>query len=287
MIPVMAGLTTAAILFIVTVGLSLIFGTMRVINLAHGTFYMLGAYLATITFGALASHTMGFSLSLLLSAVVVGVLGVAIEILVLRRLYGSEHLLQLLATWALMMILEEITIMIWGPQSHSGVLPAAISGGVVIGSQQFPRYDLFLIGVAVVIALLLWVVIQRTSLGRLIRAAVQDVELIRILGVNVNRLYTQIFAIGAFLAALGGALMAPATSASPGMDVSIIVEAFIVSVIGGLGNIWGAAIGALMIGLFQSIGNLFVPELAGLAPYIVMILVLVIRPQGLLGKVEG
>jgi branched-chain amino acid transport system permease protein len=287
MISVLAGLTTAAILFIVTVGLSLVFGTMRVINLAHGTFYMIGAYLVTVTFGAITTHTMGFTVSLVLASVAVGIIGIAIEVLILRRLYGSEHLLQLLATWALLMILEQIVIMIWGPQNRSGVIPAFLSGSISISGQKFPVYDLFLILVAIGIAILLWLVIQRTSLGRLIRAAVQDIELIRVLGVNVNRLYTQIFAIGAFLAALGGALMGPATSAGPGMDVNILVEAFIVSVIGGLGNIWGAAIGALIIGLFQSLGNLVVPELAGLAPYIVMILVLVIRPQGLLGKVEG
>ncbi len=287
MIPVLAGLTTAAILFIVTVGLSLVFGTMRVINLAHGTFYMIGAYLVTFTFGTITSRSLGFTLGLFLSSAAVAILGIVIEMLILRRLYGAEHLLQLLATWALLMILEQLVIMIWGPQNRTGVIPASLSGSIVVTGQQFPVYDLFLILCAVVIAVLLWIVIQRTRLGRLIRAAVQDIELIRVLGVNVNRLYTQIFAIGAFLAALGGALMGPATSAGPGMDVNILVEAFIVSVIGGLGNIWGAAIGALIIGLFQSLGNLVVPELAGLAPYIVMILVLVIRPQGLLGKMEG
>ena len=286
MIPIFTGLTTAAILFIVTVGLSLVFGTMRVINLAHGTFYLIGAYLVTVTFGAISAHTLGFGIGVILSALIVAILGVGIELLVLRRLYKSEHLLQLLATWALMMIIDQVAIMVWGPQNYSGNIPSTLSGGVTIGGQQFPVYDLFLIVVAVVIGLGLWLLIERTKLGRLIRGAVQDIELIKILGVNVSRLYTQIFAIGAFLAALGGALMGPSTSAGPGMDVNIIVEAFIVSVIGGLGNIWGAAIGAIIIGLFQSIGNLYFPELASLAPYVVMILVLVIRPQGLFGKVE-
>lgn len=282
----MSGLSTAAVLFIVTVGLSLIFGTMRVINLAHGTFYMIGAYLVTVTFGAIAGHAFGFSLALLLSAVVVALLGIAVEMLILRRLYGSEHLLQLLATWAIMIILEQLAIVIWGPQTYSGTVPVELDSAVQIGGQFFPEYYLFLIAVAVVIAVVLGLVLSRTRLGRLIRAAVQDIELIRVLGVNVNRLYTQVFAIGVFLAALGGALMGPATSVGPGMDVSIIVEAFIVSVIGGLGSIRGAAIGAILVGLFQSIGNLYIPEVAGLAPYVVMIVVLVIRPRGLLGKVE-
>lgn len=287
MISVMAGLATAAILFIVTVGLSLIFGTMRVINLAHGTFYMLGAYLVTVSFGAVASHALGFTLMLLVSAAIVAVVGILVETLVLRRLYGSDHLLQLLATWAVLMILDQVAIMVWGPQSYTSTLPQAFNGSIQLNGQQFPQYDLILIGVAVVIALLLWGLLQRTRFGRLIRAAVQDVELIRILGVNVSRLYTQVFAVGIFLAALGGALMGPATSVGPGIDLNIVIEAFIVSVIGGLGNIWGAAVGAIIIGLFQSIGNLYVPELASLAPYIVMILILVVRPNGLFGKVEG
>ncbi|MDQ0189950.1 branched-chain amino acid ABC transporter permease [Alicyclobacillus cycloheptanicus] len=287
MISVMAGLATAAILFIVTVGLSLIFGTMRVINLAHGTFYMLGAYLVTVTFGAVSSRALGFTVMLLVSAAIVAVVGLLIEVLVLRRLYGSDHLLQLLATWAILMILDQVAIMVWGPQNFTAALPRAFNGSVQMNGQQFPQYDLFLIGVALAIALALWLILQRTRFGRLVRAAVQDVELIRVLGVNVNRLYTQVFVVGTFLAALGGALMGPATSVGPGIDMNIIVEAFIVSVIGGLGNIWGAAIGAIIIGLFQSIGNLYVPELASLAPYIVMILILVIRPHGLLGKVEG
>lgn len=287
MISIIAGLATAAILFIVTVGLSLIFGTMRVINLAHGTFYMLGAYLATVTFGAVASHTLGFTLTLVLSAVIVAAIGILVEVLILRRMYGADHLLQLLATWAVMMILEQVAIMVWGPQSHTSSLPSGLSKGVNFNGQEFPTYDLFLIAVALIIAIVLWLVISRTRFGRFIRAAVQDIELTRTLGVNVTRLYTQVFAVGIFLAALGGALMGPSTSVGPGIDMNIIVEAFIVSVIGGLGNIWGTAVGALIIGMFQSIGNLFVPELASLAPYIVMIVILVIRPQGLFGKVEG
>jgi len=287
MISIMAGLATAAILFIVTVGLSLVFGTMKVINLAHGTFYMIGAYLVTVTFGAVTSRTFGFSFALLAASIVVAILGIIVEIFVLRRLYKSDHLLQLIATWALMLILEQVSIMVWGPQNVTGTLPPLLNGSVTMGTQEFPTYDLFLIAVAVVISIVLWFMIQRTKIGRFIRAAVQDIELTRSLGVNVSRLYLQVFGIGAFLAALGGALMGPATSVGPGMDLNIIIEAFIVSVIGGLGNIWGAAIGALIIGLFQSLGNLFFPEISGLAPYIVMILVLVIRPQGLLGKVEG
>lgn len=287
MISVMAGLSTAAILFIVSVGLSLIFGTMRIINLAHGTFYMLGAYLATVAFSTWTSHTLGFGITLLLSSVTIAILGIVVEMFILRRLYKSDHLLQLLSTWALMIIMEQVAVMIWGPENATGQLPPPLSGAVFFGNQVFPRYYLFLIVVAILIAVILWFLIHRTRLGRLIRAAVQDIELIGTLGVNIRLLYTQVFAIGIFLAALGGALMGPATSVGPGIDINITVEAFIVSVIGGLGNVWGAALGALMIGLFQSLGNLFMPEVASLAPYVVMILVLVLRPQGILGKVEG
>lgn len=287
MVVVLTGLTTAAILFIVAVGLSLIFGTMRTINMAHGTFYMIGAFFVTITLSGLARHAGGFLLSLIIAAGIGALLGAVVEMLVLRRLYQSEHLLQLLATWALMLILEELTLLVWGTSTHTGTIPAFLSGSIPVAGQPFPVYDLFLIGAAAVIALGLWLLIQRTQLCRLIRAAVQDTELVMALGVNVRRMYTQVFAIGALLSSLGGALIAPSTSSGPGMDVSIIIDAFIVSVIGGLGSIWGTAAGAVIIGLFQSVGSLVAPELAGLAPYLVMVLVLIVRPQGLFGKVEA
>lgn len=287
MVSILTGLSTAAILFIVSAGLSLVFGTMRIINMAHGTFYMIGAYLVTLAFAGLTMRATGFVIALILAAVLVSVLGIVIEMFVLRRLYQSEHLFQLLATWGLMLVLEEVSLIVWGPNNVTGSIPGGLSGSFAIGGQSFPFYNAFLIGAALVIAALLWLLLKFTPLGRIIRAAVQDAELIYTLGVNVKRLYTQVFALGTFLAALGGALVAPSTSLGPGMDAQIVMEAFIVSVIGGLGSIWGTALGALVIGLFQSLGNLIAPEVAALAPYLVMILVLIIRPTGIFGKAEA
>ena len=286
-ISVLTGLTTAAILFLVSVGLSLIFGTLRIINMAHGTLYMVGAYILTVYFAGESTHLLGFLGGLITAAVFVAVIGILIEVFVMRRLYGSDDLFQLLATWAIMLILDELSLIAWGSNNMSGPMPTALSGPISIAGQYFPAYDVFLVGAAVIIAVLLWVLLRFTRLGRLIRAAVQDTELIYTLGVNVRRLYAEIFALGAFLAALGGALIAPMTSIGPGMDSQIIVEAFIVCVIGGLGSIWGTVVGALIIGLVQSLGNLYVPNLASLAPYLVMVIILVTRPQGIFGKVEG
>ncbi len=283
---VLSGLSLGAILFIVASGMTLVFGTMRVINMTHGSFYMLGAYLLAITFNKFDQHLFGFIGAFLLSAAAVLLVGVVVEFVVLRRLYSGEHLLQLLATWALMLIFEQLTLDVWGSATVSPPTPASLSGAVTLGSTTIPAFYLFLILLAALIYFALWVFTNRMGIGRSLMAAVEDHELLATIGVNVRQLYTVAFAIGAFLAALGGALIAPEVSVGPGIDLSILVESFVVAVVGGLGNVNGAVIGAIIIGLAQSFGATYIPNMAEAAIYFVMVIVLIIRPRGLLGREE-
>lgn len=286
LVQVLSGLSIAAILFIVASGMTLVFGTMRVINMTHGSFYMFGAYLLTITFHNFDHHLLGFVAAFLLSAVVVLVLGIVIEFLVLRRLYKGEHLLQLLATWALMLVFEQVALDVWGAATVTPPSPSSLAGTMSLGGTSIPVYYVFLIVFAVVIYFALWFFNNRTGLGRLLRAAVEDHELLSTIGVNVRRLYTAAFAVGAFLAALGGALIAPEMSVGPGIDLSILVQSFVVAVVGGLGSIKGAMLGAIIIGLAESFGATYFSNIAEASIYVVMVIVLIIRPRGLFGQEE-
>lgn len=285
-IQLLSGLSLAAVLFIVSSGMTLIFGTMHVINMTHGSFYMFGAYLVAVTFERFYHSMLSFALVLILSALVVFVIGSLVEYVVLRRLYSGEHLLQLLATWAIMLIFEEVAVDVWGSATVTPPIPPGISGALVIGGATVPVFDVFLIAVAVLIFIGLWIFTNKMGTGRLLRAAVEDSELLFTLGVNVRRLYTIAFAVGAFLAAFGGAVIAPQISVGPGIDLSILVESFVVAVVGGLGNINGAVLGAIIIGLAQSFGATYLPNMSEAAIYIVMVAVLIVRPRGLLGREE-
>lgn len=285
-VEVLSGLSLAAVLFIVSSGMTLIFGTMRVINMTHGSFYMFGAYLFAMTFQKLDSHLGSFLGVLVISSVLVLVLGVIIEYVVLRRLYSGEHLRQLLATWALMLIFEQLTLDVWGSATVTPLSPPSLSAPVTVGAITVPAYDLFMIGVSVLIFIGLWIFNNRLGIGRLLRAAVEDHELLSSLGVNVRGLYTVAFAVGAFLAALGGAVIAPQISVGPGIDLSILVESFVVAVVGGLGSINGAVLGAIIIGLAESFGATYIPNLSEASIYFVMVVVLIVRPRGLFGREE-
>lgn len=285
-VQIVSGLSLAAVLFIVSSGMTLIFGTMRVINMTHGSFYMFGAYLLAITFTHFDHRLLSFALALVLSALAVAILGIVIEVVILRRLYAGEHLLQLLATWALMLIFEEVALDVWGSATVTPPSPVEISSTFTIAGANVPTFDIFLVIVAGLIFLGLWLFTNRMGIGRLLRAAVEDHELLATLGVNVRRLYTVAFAIGAALAALGGAAIAPQISVGPGIDLSILVESFVVAVVGGLGSINGAVLGAIIIGLAQAFGSTYLPNMSEAAIYIVMVVVLIIRPRGLLGREE-
>ena len=289
------GLAGASTLFLIGVGLSLIFGVTRIVNFAHGSFYMLGIYVAYSLVTRMGGSVLGFWLSLILSAAVVAVIGVIVELLLLRRVYQAPELFQLLATFAVVLIVRDATLAIWGPEDLLGPRAPGLKGSVEILGRQFPQYDLLLIFIGPAVLGALWWLLTRTRFGVLIRAATQDREMVGALGVNQAWLFTGVFALGAFLAALGGALQLPREPANLGIDLVVIGEAFVVVVVGGLGSIPGAFLAALLIAeikaLCIAIGtvNLFGIEFAFskltlVVEFLVMAAVLIWRPWGLLGK---
>ncbi|MGY6271436.1 ABC transporter permease [Achromobacter denitrificans] len=288
------GLADASALFLVAAGLSLIFGVTRVVNFAHGSFYMLGIYLAW-TFTGYFGDGAGYWAGLLLAALATGAIGAAAEWLVLRRLYQAPELFQLLATFALVLIIGDAALAIWGPEDLFAARAPGLSGAVQILGRRYPEYDLLLIAAGPVVLALLWLLLMRTRWGRLLRAAAENRRMLAALGVNQAWLFSSAFALGAFLAGLGGALAAPRVPATLGLDLEIIASAFVVVVVGGLGSIPGAFLAALLIcsvkALFVFLGQVQVgpwvfnlSKLTLLAEFAVMAVVLVARPWGLLGK---
>ncbi|MFA8387934.1 MAG: branched-chain amino acid ABC transporter permease [Pelagibaca sp.] len=294
---VLNGLQFGVMLFLMAAGLTLIFGVMGLINLAHGSLYMIGAFAAAAVAGATGS----FALALAAALAVAAIAGALIEMTVIRRLYGKPHLDQVLATFALILIFSEGTRWLFGSFPLFLDIPDALSGPVTLpGGIQYPLYRLFLIAVGLLVGLGLWALIERTRVGIQIRAGENDREMIAALGVDIRRLYTMIFAIGAALAGLAGALVGAIQSVQVGMGEPVLILAFVVIVIGGIGSIKGAFIGALLVGLTDTLGGIFLPELfklfmepgaatqtgsalASMAIYILMSLVLVWRPTGLFG----
>ena len=281
---VLSGLTAAMFLFIVASGLSVVFGVLRVLNFAHGSFYMLGAYLAWQMMQWLGPVTGNFWLAVLGAAVGVAIIGGVIERFFLRRLYGKEDLYQLLLTYALVLILGDIARITWGTQQLAMPRPAGLTGSFQLLGAIVPYYNFFIIVLGPLIAVGCWLLLSRTSVGRMIRAAAYDREMLAALGADVGRLYTLMFMGGSFLAGLGGALVTPVRSIVPGMDVEIIVEAFIVVVIGGLGSFWGTFLGAIIFGQVLAFGILVVPGFSIFAVFALMAIVLIVRPAGLMGR---
>ncbi len=286
----LSGLASASSLFIIASGLTLVFGVTRIVNFAHGSFYMLGAYMAVTIVPWLLqierSPTLFFA-GVLISATVVGVLGVAMEILLLRRIYKVPELFQLLATFGVVLMVQDAVLHIWGPMDIAGPRAPGLRHGVMILDQRFPAYELFLIAAGPVVLGLLWLLMHKTRFGILLRAATRDREMVGALGVNQALLFTGTLFLGAFLAGLGGALQIPRASASAQMDLSIITEAFVVTVIGGMGSIGGAFLAALLIGQLQAFGVLIFPKITLVLVFLLMALVLVVKPWGLLGRPES
>jgi branched-subunit amino acid ABC-type transport system permease component len=280
----LSGLTAAMFLFLIASGLSLIFGVLRVLNFAHGTFYMLGAYSA-FQFVQWTGVSGGmFWIAALAAAGTIALLGGVIERLLFRHLYGKEELYQLLFTYALVLILSDSARMIWGTQQKSVSRPPELTGAFSLFGATIPHYNLLILVLGPTIALTVWFVLQRTRVGRFIRAAALDRETLGALGVNVNALYTWVFVMASFLGGLGGALISPMRATTPGMDTEVIVEAFVVVVIGGLGSFWGTFLGAVIYGQVLSFGILFFPRFSIFAVFALMAGVLIIRPWGLLGR---
>jgi branched-chain amino acid transport system permease protein len=280
----LSGLTAAMFLFLIASGLSLIFGVLRVLNFAHGTFYMLGAYSAFQLVQWIGTGPGTFWVAALGAAVAVAALGGLVERFLFRHLYGKDELYQLLFTYALVLILSDVAKILWGTQQKSVSRPPGLNGAFSLFGATIPYYNLFILLLGPFIALAFWFALQRTRVGRFIRAAALDRETLGALGVNVSGLYTGVFVLASFLGGLGGALVTPVRTIVPGMDTEIIVEAFIVVVIGGLGSFWGTFLGSLIYGQVLSFGILFFPRFSIFSVFALMAAVLIIRPWGLLGR---
>jgi branched-chain amino acid transport system permease protein len=278
---VTGGLIIGMLLFLVAVGLTLIFGVLKIINFTHGSFYMLGAYFGLTIFRLTDSYL----LTVVGAGLATALVALIFERFFISRVYGSNVLMQLLVCYGFILIFDDLVKLFWGAEFKSMGMPSAfrvppyfIAGGVV------PPFYLFLVAVTSAIALALWLVIEKTRLGKTIRAAAQNPGMVSALGVNTDLLYGLVFALGGLLAGLAGALAAPVRSLTPGMGFSILIESFIVAVIGGMGSIGGALVGALTIGLIRTFGSMGFPLFTEGLMYLFMVIVLIVKPTGLFGK---
>src|SRR6266481_3487619 len=279
----LTGLASAASLFLVASGLSIIFGVTRIVNFAHGAFYMLGAYVA-FTLTERFSGALGFWGGIVVAALVVAAIGVLVEMVLLRRIYHAPELFQLLATFGLTLMVEDLVVLIWGPEDLLGRRAPGFKGAVDFFGQNIPTYDLFLIALSPVVLGLLWLMFQRTRWGVLVRAATQDRDMVAALGVNQKWLFTSVFALGVFLASLGGALQIPRDAVHHALDLRIIVDVFVVVVIGGL---IGAFVAAVLVSELNAFGILIFPKISIILVFLVMAAVLIVRPWGLFGRPEA
>lgn len=270
----------AALLFFLGVGLTLIFGIMRIVNFAHGTFYMLGAFIGYSS----AAVTGSFWSGLIAGPLIAGAIGAAFERGLLRRLYKRDASAFLMVTFGLTLVLGELIRLIWGVNALQLQMPDLLSGVVFLLDEPFPVYRLFLAGAGVLVAIAIWQFLERTRLGLLIRATSQNAEMVHALGVDVNMIRSAIFGIGCGLAALGGVLAAPLLTASLGMAENAVIDAFVIVIIGGMGSFLGSLLAAVLVAFVQVFGTYYFPDFAMAAMYLLMLLVLVIRPGGLLGK---
>lgn len=281
----------ASYLFIIAVGLTLIYGVMKILNMAHGSLYALGAYVATTFIGAWFGHGLNgyasFVLLFVAAAVVGAVTGPLIERGLLRHLYGRDEVVLILVTYALLLILEDAIKLIWGVESYSAYQPYGLLGNLEIAGLAYTVYDVLLVAIAIAVGVALTLLVTRTRWGRLLQAVIHDRELSAAMGIDVSRVYLVTFTVGAMLAALGGALIAPKVSVVPSMGIEVIVLAFAVVVIGGLGSLPGAALGALIVGLVRSLAVHYLPEIELFSIYLVMALVLILRPRGLFATPEA
>ncbi|QCS43081.1 branched-chain amino acid ABC transporter permease [Natrinema versiforme] len=281
---VVVGLSLGSRLFLIAVGLSLIFGVLGVLNFAHGAFYMLGAYFAL----SVATNVVdNFWLAVLLGALAVGVVGAAIEVATIRPLYErlESDLDQLIVTFGFVLVIHEAVRYRWGSQSYRTDAPAILDFTVQIAGSQFRAYRLFVIVAAVAVMIGLWLFITKTYFGSLVRGTSSDREMASMLGVDVPRLYTAVFFAGSFLAGLGGALAAPIQSISPALGDQVIIDAFIIVVIGGLGSLSGAFVGAMVVGMMQSFATQFLGSGNMAVPFAAMVVVLLFKPEGLFGGI--
>ena len=288
---VIDGVTYASWLFIVALGLTLVFGVLKILNIAHGSFYALGAYVTATLVSLAASWALPPAISLvamLLAAVLVAVLVAPLtERGLLRFFYGRDEVLLVLVTYAMFLMMEDLTKLIWGANPFYVSEPYGMFGNIDIGTQTYVGYDFMLVALAVVVGLAVWWGLNRTRFGKIVTAVIHSAEVASSMGIQVSRVYMVAFAVGIFLAALGGAFTAPMLSVQPGLSVGVIIISFAVVIIGGLGSIEGAAIGALIVGLARALAVHVWPVAELFSVYLVMALVLMFRPQGLFQRIQA
>lgn len=275
------GVQYGLLLFLIASGLSLVFGVMGILNLAHGSMYMVGAYLVWYFVGVTGS----FAVSAILSAVIALGLGILIERVLIQRLYNRNHLDQVLLTIGMIFVFNALQSIIWGNDPYGVAVPQALSGSVPFtDNSNYPVYRIFAALICIAIAAALYFVVSKTRLGMLIRAGESNREMVEALGVNIKSLYTIVFAIGVMLAAISGIIAAPMSSIVPGMGESVLITCFVVVVIGGMGSIKGAFVGALLVGIVSTFATVLMPTMSNMVIYILMTLVLLVKPQGLFAK---
>jgi len=284
-IDLLNGLSRGMLYFLMASGLTLTFSVLGVINFAHGSLIVLGAYF-TWSLLQVVSGDWLFIVIIIFSACIVGLIGILIEVFLLRKIYKSEHLYQLLLTFALIMIIDGLILQIWGGQPRSMPLPGFFLGAVPIMDNFFPKYSLFILFGSIAVAILVWLFLYKTRFGKASRAAASDVEMTSALGVNVPLVYCGMFAIGVALAGFSGGLGMAMSSITPGAGAQMGLTCFVVIVIGGLGSLMGTLIAALILGLFEAFGDHYFPQFAMILPFAIMALILLVKPQGLLGRSE-
>jgi branched-chain amino acid transport system permease protein len=277
-----SGLSVAMLIFLVASGLTLIFGVVNVFNFAHGSFYLLGTYFAYQTMQLFNNFWVG----MIVGSIGAGVVGMLMEFLFLRRIYGraEEGPFQILLTYSFILILDDAVKYIWGSEYKTIPKPESLLGSVTFGPVVFPAYNLFIIFVGLVIVLFAWYFLTRTDTGKKVKASSLDREMLGLLGTNVPLIMSAVFGVATMMGGLAGTLAAPLRTVTPGAGVEVIIDSLIVVVIGGFGNFWGALLGSLIIGEVLSFGILWMPELATVLTFIVMIVVLIVKPEGLLTK---
>ena len=281
-IQLLNGVQYGLLLFLVASGLTLIFGIMGIINLAHGSFYMLGAYMAF----TLSSLTGSLFIAIVLGIVLSVALGVFLEWALFSRLYRRDHLEQVLLTYGLILVFEEVRSLIVGNDVHGVAVPEMLNWSIPLTETlSYPVYRLLMSAVCIVLAVLLYLLIAKTRVGMMIRAGSSNREMVQSLGLNINLVYRMVFALGVALAAFAGMLAAPVSSVYPGMGTGVLIVCFVVVVIGGIGSVWGALVAALLIGIADTLGKVLIPEAAGVTVYLVMAVVLLWRPEGLFRRV--
>ena len=276
----MTGIALGAVYALLALGLSLIFGMLTVVNFAHGAFFMVGAFLGVYFLGL----TGNFWLSLLLTPIAVGALGLVVERVLVRPLYGRGIDYPLLLTFGLSYVMIEAIRTVFGIEGMQTSTPAALRGATNLGFAFFPTYRLFLIGATAVVVIALWLFIEKTRFGLIIRAGSRDPEIVRVLGVDVAKVWLLVFGIGTAIAGLSGVLAAPTRAVNPEMGIPVLAESFVVTVVGGMGSLPGAVIAGLVVGIVYSMTSLFAPYFADLSIFVLMAVVLLVRPQGFFGK---